>query len=598
MINNLWIHPALILIFGALLMPLVPRALKKPYLLLVPILTFIDVFSMQGLNGVHGVVNFLDTPLVFGRIDSLSTVFAYIMSLMCIIGTLYGLNVEEDAQHIAAWLYAAGSLGVILCGDYLVLFLFWELMAFASVFLIWFRRTPQSQSSGYRYLLVHTAGGLALLAGLVLRYQATGGDLSFNLLDVTAPTLSSWLILIGFLLNAAAPPLHAWLPDAYSEATFNGSVFLCAFTTKTAVYVLARGFAGMEILIPIGVCMALYGIVYALLQNDARKLLAYDIIAKVGFMVAAVGIGSNLAINGVCALAFAHILYKSLLFMGCGSVLHMTGTCKLSELGGLYRKMPLTLVLTLVGCLSISAFPFFSGFTTKAMIMSAMFEEHKNLYAFLLMAASAGTFLVAGLKLPYFIWFGKEKAGSESFEKAADPPANMLAAMAIAAFFNILIGCYTPWLYKMLPFPALAAEYHAYSGYHISETLQILAFTGLAFYFVFRKLEPKPLLALDLDLFYRMIGKSVYWFAKKPVQTLDNRVGEGYRTAGLIPLMATARFSSWFDWNAIDGVIDGLARTVRGTGGLIRSFQSGRVQSNIFVSVAFVAVLIAIYVFA
>lgn len=598
MINNLWIHPALILIFGALLMPLVPRALKKPYLLIVPVLTFLDVFSMQGLNGIHGVVNFLDTPLVFGRIDSLSTIFAYIMSLMCIIGTLYGLNVEEDGQHIAAWLYAAGSLGVILCGDYLVLFLFWELMAFASVFLIWFRRTPQSQSSGYRYLLVHTAGGLALLAGLVLRYQATGGDLSFNLVDVTAPTLSSWLIMIGFLLNAAAPPLHAWLPDAYSEATFNGSVFLCAFTTKTAVYVLARGFAGMEALIPIGVCMALYGIVYAMLQNDARKLLAYDIIAKVGFMVAAVGIGSNLAINGVCALAFAHILYKSLLFMGCGSVLHMTGTCKLSELGGLYKKMPLTLVLTLVGCLSISAFPFFSGFTTKAMIMSAMFEEHKNVYAFLLMAASAGTFLVAGLKLPYFIWFGKEKPEYEANSKAADPPVNMLAAMAIAAFFNILIGCYTPWLYKMLPFPALAAEYHSYSAYHISETLQILAFTGLAFYLVFKKLEPKPGLALDLDLFYRMIGRGIYWIAKKPIQTLDNNVGEGYRTIGLIPLMATARFSSWFDWNAIDGIVDGLARTVRGTGNLIRNFQSGRVQSNIFISVAFVAVLIAIYVFA
>jgi multicomponent Na+:H+ antiporter subunit D len=284
--------------------------------------------------------------------------------------------------------------------------------------------------------------------------------------------------------------------------------------------------------------------------------------------------------------------------MGCGAVLHMTGTCKLSELGGLYKKMPMTLALTMVGCLSISGFPLFSGFTTKSMIMSAMFEDHRNMYAFLLMAAAAGTFLVAGLKLPYFIWFGKEKPESEAAQKAADPPANMLAAMAIAAFFNILVGCYTPWLYKMLPFPALAAEYHAYSAYHISETLQILAFTGLAFYLVFRKLEPKPCLTIDMDLFYRMIGRTILWIAKKPVQTLDDRVGEGYRTVGLIPLMATARFSSWFDWHAIDGVVDGLARTVRGTGALVRNFQSGRVQSNIFISVAFIAVLIAIYVFA
>ncbi len=598
MINNLWIHPALILIFGAILMPLVPKALKKTYLLIVPFLTFAAVFSMQGLNGTYGIVSFLDTPLIFGRVDSLSMVFAYIMSLMCVIGTIYGLNVEEDCQHMAAWLYAAGSLGVIFCGDYLVLFIFWELMAFASVFLVWFRRTPQALASGYRYLIVHTAGGMALLAGLVLRYQATGGDLSFGPVGVDAPSISTYLIMIGFLLNAAAPPLHAWLPDAYSEATFNGAVFLCAFTTKTAVYVLARGFAGMEILIPIGVCMALYGIVYALLQNDARKLLAYDIIAKVGFMVAAVGIGSELAINGVCALAFAHILYKSLLFMGCGSVLHMTGTCQLTELGGLYKKMPKTLIFTLVGCLSISAFPFFSGFTTKAMIMSAMFEEHKTVYAFLLMAASAGTFLVAGLKLPYYIWFGKEQPGTEANRKAADPPLNMQIAMAIGAFLSILLGCYTPWLYKMLPFPALAAQYHAYSAYHISETLQVLACTGLVFYLFSKMLAPSPCLTIDMDWFYRIIGRSILWFAKKPVQTLDNNVGEGYRTVGLIPLMATARFSSWFDWNIIDGVVDGLARTVRGTGDLVRNFQSGRLQSNIFLSVAVVAVLITIFVFA
>jgi multicomponent Na+:H+ antiporter subunit D len=274
----------------------------------------------------------------------------------------------------------------------MVLFLFWELMAFASTFLVWFRRGPQSTATGYRYLLVHTAGGLALLAGIVLRYQATGGDLSFGPVGVDTPELYTYLIMIGFILNAAVPPLHAWLPDAYGEATVGGAVFMCAFTTKTAVYALCRGFAGMDILVPLGVFMALYGVVYAVLENDCRRLLAYHIISQVGYMVAGVGIGTQMAINGSCAHAFAHILYKGLLFMGCGSVLHMTGTSKFSELGGLYKKMPLAFVYTLIGGLSISAFPLFSGFVSKSMIVYAGFSEHMLWPAFLLTLASAGTF--------------------------------------------------------------------------------------------------------------------------------------------------------------------------------------------------------------
>ena len=269
--------------------------------------------------------------------------------------------------------------------------------------------------------------------------------------------------MVGFILNAAVPPLHAWLPDAYGEATFNGSVFMCAFTTKTAVYALCRGFAGMEILVPLGVIMALYGVVYAVLENDCRRLLAYHIISQVGYMVAAVGLGTEMAINGACAHAFAHILYKGLLFMGCGSVLYMTGESKFTELGGLWKKMPWTFVFTLIGGLSISAFPFFSGFVSKSMIVAAGFEEHKLWVGFLLLLASAGTFLHTGLKVPYFIWFGKNQPKKETWDRAAEPPGNMIAAMAVASFLCVFIGCYTPYLYKMLPYPEEAMKYLPYT---------------------------------------------------------------------------------------------------------------------------------------
>ncbi|MBK8857552.1 MAG: hypothetical protein IPN11_07650 [Opitutaceae bacterium] len=266
-------------------------------------------------------------------------------------------------------------------------------------------------------MLVHMAGGVSLLAGIMLHYtpRAAWPSACSTLITPGWPAGSWWS---GFILNAAVPPLHAWLPDAYGEATFNGSVFLCAFTTKTAVYALIRGFAGLDVLVVLGVVMALYGVVYAVLENDSRRLLAYHIISQVGYMVAGVGLGTELAINGACAHAFAHILYKGLLFMGCGSVLHMTGKSKFTDLGGLYQKMPWTFVFTLIGGLSISAFPLFSGFVSKSMIVQAGFEDHKLWVGFLLLLASAGTFLHTGLKVPYFIWFGKNHCSPETWERA------------------------------------------------------------------------------------------------------------------------------------------------------------------------------------
>jgi multicomponent Na+:H+ antiporter subunit D len=595
--SPLWLHPSLILIAGALLIPLVPARIKRWYLLLIPLLLFVRILTL--VPGTFGQIDFLDWSLIFGRVDRLSTVFGYIMGLMCVLGSLYGMHVKDDGQHVAAWIYVAGSIGAIYAGDFITLFLFWELMAFSSVFLVWARRRPESLKAGYRYLLVHVAGGLALLAGMVLHFGRAKGVWAFDHLDVQHPDASVWLIMVGFILNAAVPPLHAWLPDAYGEATFNGSVFMCAFTTKTAVYALCRGLAGMEILVPLGVIMALYGVVYAVLENDCRRLLAYHIISQVGYMVAGVGLGTEMAINGACAHAFAHILYKGLLFMGCGAVLHMTGESKFTELGGLWQKMPWTFVFTLVGGLSISAFPLFSGFVSKSMIVAAGFEQHKLWVGFGLMLASAGTFLHTGLKVPYFIWFGKNKPRKEVWDRAAEPPMNMNIAMAITSVLCIFIGCYTPYLYKMLPYQEAAHEYAkvVYSSYHVSETLQILLFTALGFFLLIRKLQPEALISLDMDWFYRKGGRAFLWLARKPVQTFDTFVGELYRLAGLVPLMGAAKLAGKFDNGVIDGVVDGVATGIRGLGRRLRSAQRGQMQENLALAFAVAAVLIVAFVF-
>jgi multicomponent Na+:H+ antiporter subunit D len=597
--SSFWIHPALIVLLGAVLLPLVPERLRKGWLLLIPSLAFVRTLFLG--QGTFGEVQFLQWTLTFGRVDKLSLVFGYIMTLMALLGTLYGLHVRRVAEHVAAWVYVGGSLGAIYAGDLLTLFLFWELMALSSVFLIWFRGRPESLGAGYRYLLVHMAGGVSLLAGIILQYAASKSlAFSAEALHATMPTLPTYLIMMGFILNAAVPPLHAWLPDAYGEATFNGSVFLCAFTTKTAVYALLRGLPGMEILIPLGVIMALYGVVYAVLENDSRRLLAYHIISQVGYMVAGAGLADTstefgrLAFDGACAHAFAHILYKGLLFMGCGAVLHMTGESRFTRLGGLYSKMPWTFVFTLIGGLSISAFPLFSGFVSKSMIVAAGFESHKLWVGFGLMLASAGTFLHTGLKVPYFIWFGKNNCSKETWNRAADPGWNMNAAMGITSVLCVFIGCYTPYLYHMLPFPT---EYHPYTSYHISETMQVLLFTALGFFVFLKKLVPEPTISLDTDWFYRMGGRLFRWLAKYPIQLIDTWVGEIYQHAGVFLLMLTARGAGLFDNKIIDGIVDGFALMIRGVGGGLRRVQRGSVQESLTLVFTVAVVLILVFLF-
>ncbi|HEY5762787.1 MAG TPA: proton-conducting transporter membrane subunit, partial [Rhodocyclaceae bacterium] len=305
------------------------------------------------------------------------------------------------------------------------------------------------------------------------------------------------LILAGFLLNAGAPPLSAWLPDAYPEASPSGMVTLSAFTTKTAVYVLLRGFPGTEILIWLGIFMIFYGIVYALLENDMRRILAYSIVNQVGFMVTGIGIGTEMALNGAAAHAFTHIIYKALLLMSAGSVLLMTGRRKCSELGGLFHTMPIATICGTIGALAISSFPFTSGFVSKSMVTQAAVDGHLLWIWLALAAASAGVFLHAGIKFPWFVFFQKD-----SGLRPPDPPASMRWAMIFFAFLCIALGVWPEPLYAMLPY---AVNYVPYTAAHVLTQLQLLLFSGLAFFVMLKYLKRTPTITLDTDWTYRVL---------------------------------------------------------------------------------------------
>lgn len=499
--GEMMIPPVFYMIAGAFLLPLMPKSIRSAALLIFPLIALSVIWAFP--DGYLIKTSFVGYELILCEVTRLTRIFGTIFALITIIGGVYSYHVKETAQQCAALLYAGGALGVTFAGDYFTLFIFWELMAVASTYLVWAGRNSEAEKAGMRYLLVHLFGGGLLLTGILIYANQAGSILITSL--VPDGSVSSWLILAGISLNTAIPPLHAWLADAYPKATVTGAVFLSAFTTKSAVLVLIKIFAGWEILIFFGVMMALYGVVYAVLANDIREILAYHIISQVGYMVAGVGIGTEMAINGTTAHAFSHILYKSLLFMGAGVVLHTTGKSKLTELGGLSKAQPLTLWLYMIGAFSISGFPLFNGFISKSMVVSAAGEAHFDTAMLLLLLASVGTFLHTGLKLPYFTWWSEPKQNLTPTK----PTKTMIAGMALAAFFCTLFGVYPALLYDFLPY---AVHYNPYTLYHLTEAVQILTFTFVAFWLLRGKLAGEPLIALDTDWFYRKPARLVHIF--------------------------------------------------------------------------------------
>ena len=537
--------PAFLLLVAAIAMAVMPRLVRGWAFVASFLLLSIQLLGWLEPGTVVSAT-WLGFDLTLMSVDRLSLMFATAFALVGVAGGLYALHMGERGQQVAALVYAASAMGVLFAGDLLTLVVFWEVMAVASTYLVYAGRYANSSNAALRYLLVHTVGGALLLAGILVHIGETG-SIAFDLFEVSA---AGTLVLLGFAINAAIPPLHAWLPDAYPEGSVTGMVFLSAFTTKTAVYALLRGFAGWDILIYGGVAMALYGVVYAVLENDTRRLLAYHIVSQVGFMVAAAGIGTELAVNGASAHAFAHVLYKGLLVMGAGAVLYATGKSKMTELGGIVHLLRWAMVLYMVGGFAISGFPLLSGYVSKSVVIEAAEQANLIWVALLLYAASIGTFLHTGLKLPYFTWFGPRQ------EMPVRPiPAGMYAGMGLAAALCIGIGVYHYPFYEMLPYPI---DFQPYTSYKLIHTAEYLTFTALAFWLFLDPLKPTPTTSIDTDWFYRKAGPPAETLLLAPIGAVFDA---GHRLVGGVVDLAAGLVQSMEDRGWERGVPMGIAVT-------------------------------------
>ncbi|MGK2906753.1 MAG: Na(+)/H(+) antiporter subunit D [Desulfuromonadales bacterium] len=496
--------PALIMILGGLLVPLFKGRARQTLLLLLPVISFINLLQIP--VGSHWILPFLSDQIVLGRVDKLSLIFGYIFHLIAFLSAIYALHVDDTVQNVAGTVYAGAALGAIFAGDMFTLFVFWELLTISATFLILARRTERALGAGFRYFMVHVAGGLCLLAGIIMHVSQTGSA-AFDLIGLG--TTASWLIFIGIGVNCAWPILHPWLTDAYPEATITGTVFLSAFTTKTAIYALARAFPGTEELIFIGAAMAAFPIFYAVIENDLRRVLAYSLINQVGFMVVGIGIGTALSMNGAIAHAFNDILFKGLLFMTMGAVMYRTGKINATDLGGLYKSMPWTCAFCIVGAASISAFPLFSGFVSKSMVMEAAALGEMRWVWFILLFASAGVFHHAGIKIPFFAFFSHD-----SGIRCKEAPPHMLLAMGLSATLCILIGCFPQYLYSLLPY---TIDYQPYTTSHVLAQTQLLFFSALAFtLLLLAGIYPSEIRSInvDADWIYRKGCRQIYRFSR------------------------------------------------------------------------------------
>ena len=488
---------------------LLPHRLGQVILLATPLTGGLVLLGMTADADLQwSIMNLVLEPL---RVDRLSLLFGYLFHIAAFLGIVFSLHLRDRLQAITSLLYAGSALGAVFAGDLLTLFFFWEMLALTSAFLIFARKTERARRAGIRYLIIQVVSGVLLLAGALMLYRQNN-SLAFN--HIGLETFGGSLIFLAFGIKCAFPLLHNWLTDAYPEATVTGTVFLSAFTTKVAVYALARGFAGTEALVYIGAVMTCFPIFYAVIENDLRRVLAYSMINQIGFMVVGIGLGTALALNGAIAHAFNDVIFKGLLMMSMGAVLYRTGRMNGSDLGGLYKSMPITTTLCIVGAASISAFPLFSGFVSKSMVMVAVLDEGHPVVWLALLFASAGVFHHAGIKIPFFAFFAHD-----SGIRTTEPPLNMLIAMGIAAILCVFIGSY-PWLlYSLLPFEV---NYVPFDRSHVLAQFQLLVFSAAAFTWLkISGIYPPELHSTNIDAewFYRRLApraaRRVGWFVSR-----------------------------------------------------------------------------------
>ncbi|MEO1281612.1 MAG: monovalent cation/H+ antiporter subunit D family protein, partial [Pseudomonadota bacterium] len=422
--------------------------------------------SQTGKPIVYAMGNW-DAP--FGieyQVDTLSAFVAVLVTVVGAVAMPFARKsvASEIDSHVQAWYYTmyllclTGLLGITMTGDAFNAFVFLEISSLATYVMIAMGQHRRALVAAYQYLIMGTIGATLYVVGVGIMYVLTGSlnfyDIASRLADIPPEQIPSALTAVGFLvvgmsLKLALFPMHVWLPNAYTYAPSFGTVFLAGTATKVAVYLLIRLLFSifgvvvvldelpvMEILIVASVAAMFIASVSAVFETNAKRMLAYSSVAQVGYITLGIGMANAAGMTGALTHVFNHGIMKTALFMGLGIVAYRIGTCRLTDLSGIGRTMPLTMGAFLVAGLGLIGVPGTAGFVSKWYLAVGALENGWWWLVFLIVGSSLIAIVYIG-RLTEIVWF-REPTGAAA--EARDPPLSMLLPLFVLAFATIYFG--------------------------------------------------------------------------------------------------------------------------------------------------------------
>lgn len=559
-------------------------------------------------------------------VDELAVLMLVLVTSMSFIIHLYSIGYMHREKRLS-WYFAVLSLftavmvNLVIANNYLQLYIFWELVGLCSYLLIgfWFEKKSASDAAKKAFLVTRL-GSVGLGLGIILTYVSTGSFMFSEVfqqaegLSMTLVTAITLLFFCGAAGKSAQFPLHVWLPDAMEGPTPVNALMDAATKVGVGVYLVARNFPLFELsafsmgtVAWVGAITALMAATTAVAMTDIKRVLAYSTMSQVGYMMVALGTGGYLA--GIFHL-MTHAFFKALLFLGSGNIIHAVRSQDIAETGGLYKRMKITAITFILGALSLSGFPLFSGFWSEEKILLDAHNYNLIIYSILVLATVLTSFYI--FRVVFLTFFGRK---GDRAEQAQESPPVMTIPLILLAIPAVLIGFIgSPFMPEAYRFSTLFAPESF--GIHQVKVNYAVAVMGesiaaglvgilLAYLVYQRNLRPQDWLARYLGPYYRVLLNKYYFdeiylfLVVRPVLRLSDFIGR-------FDLAVIDRAVNWvghsglrfasaigiFDLGVIDGLVNWVGDTMLDNSSRFRLSQTGYALNYILFFFAALALLV------
>jgi len=555
-------------------------------------------------------IGFLNFNIVF-RLNALSWLFAIMISGITFLSILFSLNYIRGRENLDFYyamllLVNASMLGIVFAGDLISFYIFWEIMSWSTFLLISYNK-GKALNAGLKYIIMSLIGSIAMLIAIISFYLKFGSlDISFISANINTVSTKyiiyiSSLFFIGFGVKSAIVPLHTWLPDAHSEAPSPFSAILSGILIKMGIYgflLILYTIIGIKILsimwigkiklhyilVWLGAISILVPSFIAILQDDAKRVLAWSSIGQIGYIIVGISLGTGLGFLGGMFHTFNHAIFKALLFLSIASVEYQTGTRNLNQLGGLIKKMPVTFLGCVIGIAGLIGIPLTNGFVSKWLIYKSLFDTSNF---FLLLFSLIGTWaaILYGYKILHNIFLGQLP---EEYKKIKKEPVSFQIPIIILSFFVILFGI----------FPGVVLKFINNIGTHIGFqkfNISIMGISTETGVLNILNISFALLLAIVIVSIFFKIGRKSVKVPQENNYAAGSYIPEGkyhYTVEFYAPLY---RMIAPYLKDVIDDFYNWLAERIKVLCNGIRKIYTGDVGTYVLYILFFLALLIFIY---